>query len=207
MQLSRLLPLAILALHALPSGATVVVVPTLDEMAVASEVIAEVRVGEARVVEEAKGRLVTYTALEVIDGWKGLKSGDVVEVVQIGGTLHGKSSWIVGAHRFTKGERMVFFGVRSVVRNAVVPYGIGFGLFRVEQDLTGSKLVEIVGDVVALEKGPDGKPVTSAPSTRRYDSLASFKETVTRLDRLEELPKMPTRQKLLPKRSAAPGRP
>lgn len=197
MQLSRLLPLAVLAFFALPSGATVVVVPTLEEMAVASEVIAEVLVGDARVVEEAPGRIVTYTAFEVVDGWKGAKAGDRLEVFQVGGDLAGKSSWIVGAHRFVKGQRLVFFGVNSKTRPAVVPFGIGFGLFQVSEDLTGSKVVEVVGDVVALARDKNGKATSEVPVQRRYDTITAFKQMVLRTERLETLPTMPTREKLM----------
>ena len=194
MQLLRLFPVALLT-WALPSAATVVVVPTLEEMAVASEVIAEVTVGEARVFEEAPGRIVTYTALEVTDAWKGCQTGAQLQVWQLGGELSGKSSWIVGAHRFSKGQRLVFFGVHSKTRQAVVPFGIGFGLFAVREDLTGLKVIEIVGDVVAF--APDQG--NQAPPTRRYDSLASFQELVLRSERLQTLPTMPVRGKLLRK--------
>ena len=197
MQLMRLFPLAVLVLYTLPSDATVVVVPTLEEMAVASEVIAEVIVGDARVLQEAPGRVVTYTTFNVVDGWKGTKSGDRLEVFQLGGNLDGKSSWIVGAHRFVKGERLVFFGMRSKTRQAVIPYGIGFGLFAVSEDLTGKKVVEVVGDVVALARDKDGKPVSATPVQRRYDTLAAFKEMILRAERLETLPTMPRREKLL----------
>ena len=204
MQQSLVLPLTVFALFALPSSATVVVVPTLDEMAVASEVIAEVIVGDARVVAETPGRIVTYTTFEVVDGWKGVKSGERLEVFQLGGDLDGKSSWIVGAHRFSKGQRLVFFGVRSKTRPAVVPFGIGFGLFQVTEDLTGHKVIEVVGDVVALAKDRQGKPRSEAPVQRRYDTLAAFKQMVLRSERLDELPTMPVREKLLRKPVASP---
>jgi hypothetical protein len=186
-----------------PTLATVVVVPTLEEMAVASDVIAEVIVGDARVVRESPGRVVTYTTLEVVDAWKGAKAKDLLEVFQLGGNLFGKSSWIVGAHRFQKGERLVFFGVRSQTRAAVVPFGIGFGLFQVKEDLTGAKVVEIVGDVAAVAPPAAPHPAhgtplpVTAPVQRRYDTLAAFKQMVLRAERLEQLPTMPVRHQLL----------
>lgn len=193
---------------ATPAAATVVVVPPLEEMVVACDVVGEVVVGDARVVREG-GRVVTITSLEVKDGWKGPKTGDKLELWQLGGDLDGRSSWIVGQRRFHKGERLVFFGVTHKTRPSfVIPYGIGFGVFKIDEQLTGEKVIEDIGDVVTLEKvpGADGKVQTSnAPATRRYDTLAAFKELVLRASAGEELPKMNmNKAKLLPKQPMKP---
>jgi hypothetical protein len=204
-----LLSVAVVA-FAPSARATVVVVPPLDEMAVVSEVIADVVIGEKRVVKEG-GRVVTFTTLEVKDGWKGVKTGDVVELFQLGGDLDGKSSWIVGAQRFKEGERFVLFGMHfrrgETDRPTVIPYGIGFGVFKVDEQLTGEKVTEVVGDVVMLEKDPGGNVQTSnAPATRRYDTLAAFKNTVMKAVAGESLPKMNmNRSKLIPKQPAKPA--
>lgn len=207
--ISSLFTLAVAA----SARATVVVVPPLEEMAVASDVIAEVVVGDARVVK-AGGRVVTFTTLEVKDGWKGVKTGDTVELFQLGGDLDGKSSWIVGAQRFKKGDRHVFFGMHfrrgeGGPTPMVIPYGIGFGVFKIDEQLTGDKVTEVVGDVVTLEKNAAGDAQTSnAPATRRYDTLASFKGFVLRALEGKELPKMNMNKlKLLPRQPAAPQAP
>jgi hypothetical protein len=190
--------------------ATVVVVPPIEEMAVASDVIAEVVVGEARVEKEG-GKIVTFTTLEVKDAWKGLKGKDTVELFQLGGDYEGRSSWIVGAQRFKKGERFVFFGMKhkrpgdaADAPFKVIPYGIGFGVFKVEPQLTGEKVTEVVGDVVMLERDASGTAQTSnAPATRRYDTLAAFKAMVLKAVAGESLPKMNmNRTKILPKHPA-----
>lgn len=190
-----------------PAGATVVIIPTLEEMTLGADVVARVVVGEQRVVRDG-GRLLTFTALEVKDGIKGAKAADRLEVFQVGGELDGKSSWIVGAHRFRKGEELFFFGVRHPSARAkdgapmVVPWGIGVGLFSVVDDLTGPKVVELIGDVAAVEPGPDGKPRAVTPQARRYDSPAAFRETLRRI--LEagvtgaDLPQLPLKKKLVP---------
>lgn len=206
---------AFVVLAASSAGATVVVVPPLEEMAVASDVIAEVVVGDARVVKDG-GKILTFTTLEVKDGWKGLKSNETVELFQLGGDYEGRSSWIVGAQRFKKGERFVFFGMKHKrpgdVADApfkVIPYGIGFGVFKVEEQLTGEKVSEVVGDVVMLEKNAAGNAQTSnAPATRRYDTLAAFKAMVLKAVAGESLPKMNmNRTKLIPKHPAKAGAP
>jgi hypothetical protein len=202
MQLRALVLAAVTVGLAVPARATVVVVPPLEEMAVASDIIAEVVVGDARVMKEG-GRVVTYTALEVKDGWKGVKTGDQVELFQLGGDLDGRSSWIVGAQRFKKGERFVFFGMRSKTRAAVIPFGIGFGVFKIDEQLTGEKVIEVVGDVVTLDKSAApgaGAVASNAPATRRYDTLPAFKALVEKALAGEELPQMNlNKTKILPK--------
>lgn len=213
-----LLAAVAVAAFAAPAAATVVVIPTIEEMTLGADVVAHVVVGEQRVVEE-KGRIITYTALEVKDGLKGAKGNERLEVFQVGGALDGKSSWIVGAHRFQKGEELFFFGVKhpSAVGQGgvpvVVPWGIGVGLFGVVDDLTGPKVVELIGDVAAVEIGTDGKPRPVAPQVRRYDSPAAFKEALRRI--LEagidgaDLPQLPMKKKLMPTLSkpASPMKP
>lgn len=187
-------PAALLAaalLPAAPAGATVVVVPSLEEMAVAAEVIAHVRAGAPHVEQDDKGRFVTLTPLSVIEGVKGAKAGDQLEVFQLGGGLEGKGGWIVGAHRFVEGEELVFVGVRHKRGpGSVIPYGIGFGLFQVKRDDFGVSVVEVVGDVVALERSPDGKTRQVAPQTRRYDSLPGFLTLLRRAATAEEAPRL-----------------
>ncbi|OGQ11033.1 MAG: hypothetical protein A2138_04425 [Deltaproteobacteria bacterium RBG_16_71_12] len=183
--------LAAALLPALPAGATVVVVPSLEEMAVAAEVIAHVKAGAPRVERDDKGRVVTLTPLSVVEGVKGAKAGDILEVFQLGGSLDGKGSWIVGAHRFVAGEELVFVGVRHTRGpGSVIPFGVGFGLFQVTRDDFGVSVVEVVGDVVALERSPDGKTREVAPQVRRFDSLPGFLALLRRAAAAEEAPRL-----------------
>ncbi len=169
--------------------ATVVVMPTLEEMAVAAEIIAHVKVGAPRTERDGKGRIITITPLEVIEGVKGAKAGDALEVFQVGGSLEGRSSWIAGAHHFVEGEELVFVGVRHTRGpGSVIPYGIGFGLFTVTRDDFGVRVVEAVGDVVAMERGKDGKMRQVTPTARSYDSLSAFLTLLRRAAAAEEAP-------------------
>jgi hypothetical protein len=170
MRSSHVLLLAAFLFASAGANATVVAVPSLDEMAVASSVIAEVVVGEAQVTN-AKGRIVTLTKLHVVRAVKGAQAGDDLQVYQLGGTLDGKDAWISGAHRFVAGEHLVIFAMPSLHKgelgnNTVVPYGIGFGVFQIVEDLTGPKVIELIGDVVTS----DG----SVPVVRKYDSVDAF---------------------------------
>ena len=191
----RASPLVLLAsaaaLLAARADATVVVVPTLEEMAAQSQVIAHVKVGAPRVELDAKGRVITLTPLQVVEGVKGAKAGDALEVFQVGGMKDGKGTWIAGAHRFQEGQELVFLGMKHQRGpGSVIPFGIGFGLFGVERDDFGVKVAEIVGDVVTLERGPDGRSRQGHPQVRSYDSLPGFLELLRRASAAEEAPKL-----------------
>ncbi len=193
-------PLLVAAVWAGGAHATVVVVPSLEEMAVASDVIAEVEVGTGVAHKEA-GRIVTLTPVTIKNAIKGQwKTGERLVIYQLGGTYDGKTAWIAGAHHFDKGEHLVIFAVNSLHQkrygeNVVVPYGIGFGLFKVVDSLTGPQVEEDVGDVVTTEMKP--------PEVRRYDSLASFENTVRAAIVMKDLPQPPHKKVLAPR---LPGR-
>lgn len=179
------------ALAAAPAAATVVVVPSLEEMAVQSDVIAHVKVGAPRVEIDAKGRAITLTPLTVVEGVKGAKAGDPLEVFQVGGAKDGRVSWIAGAHRFQEGQELIFLGMKHTRGpGSVIAFGIGYGLFAVQRDDFGVKVVEVVGDVVTLERGPDGKTRQGVPQVRSYDSLPGFLELLRRASTAEEAPRL-----------------
>lgn len=168
-------------LGARAAHATVVAASTIEQMSAGSDIVARIRVQDQRVVKDG-GRIVTYTAVEVLDGIKGVATGASLEIFQVGGSLNGRSAWIVGAHRFTKGEDLVFFGVRHPRGiNLYVPWGIGVGLFEVKEDVSGTAVVELIGDVALVERGADGatRPVT--PSPRRFDSYVSFRAALVEM--------------------------
>ena len=195
---------AVASLAGAPAArATVVVVPTLEEMAVASDVIADARVLDQLVKKDELGRILTLTRVTVVDGLKGAKTGDTLEIFQLGGNLDGKNAWIVGAQHFQKGERFVIFAARhpSGGPASIVPYGIGFGVFDVVTDngpVKNPRVQEVVGDVVSLSKSDDGAVHEKSPDVRTFDSLPAFKETIQRALTLQELPKLPMKQKLAP---------
>lgn len=151
------------ALVAGQAAATVVRIPPLEEMTHGSDVVVHARVVDQLVARE-DGRVVTRTTLEVIEGVKGQKAGDLVVVFQVGGTLDGATSWITGAHRFQLHDEVVLFGVRKTQGAAtgeIVSYGIGVGVFEVVRDAAGAKAVERIGDVVVATK--DGRFEAPAP--------------------------------------------
>jgi hypothetical protein len=163
-------------LSASPAHATVVVVPTLEEMTLRCDVVVHAVVREVESSEEPSGRLITLTTLEVLDGVSGAKAGDVLTVFQVGGAANGRVAWVAGAHHFVVGEELVFFGVQPpALKGRVVPYGIGFGLFRIVDGVDGRHVEEISGDVAQLVKTPDGNSHMAPVTPRRFDALDGFK--------------------------------
>lgn len=173
------------ALCALPSLATVVVLHSLEEMSQRSEVIVHARVAEQRVLRQADVGIVTLTDIEVLDGIKGAKDGDVLTIYQVGGSLDGDNAWISGAHRHRVGDEMVFFAVRHGER--IVSYGVGLGRFVVERDgtvpNTPPSVREDLGGVAVMQKGEDGRLRFTSPEPRTEASLDAFKERVRRAAR------------------------
>ncbi|MDP2341680.1 MAG: hypothetical protein Q8O67_12045 [Deltaproteobacteria bacterium] len=161
------------ALGALPASATVVLVPTLEEMTHRSDVIVHAVVRDQQVFEKRKGKIVTRTILEVVDGLSGAKAGELVTVEQIGGSLDGRQMWIAGAHRFKVGDEVVFFG--SKINDYFVAYGIGFGIFDVKDDVDGKHAVERGGDVVQLVRNAEGRTESKPVTPRHFSSLDAFK--------------------------------
>lgn len=187
-------------LHPGDARATVVVQSTLEQMTAGADVVARVVVTGQRVVQEA-GRIVTYTTLDIRDGIKGARTGSTLEVMQVGGTIEGRSSWIVGAHHFVHGEDLVFFGVRHPRgTNLFVPWGVGVGLFAVREDIAGTEVVELIGDVALVERDVNGKPRTVVAEPRRFASYPAFRATLSGLLEGRTLPEPALRTKLSPVR-------
>lgn len=175
--------------YAADAGATVVVRHGLEEMTSKSDVIVHARVADQKVTRE-DGRIVTLTEVEVIDGLKGAKPGEVLTIYQVGGSLDGMRQWIEGAHVYEHGEELVLFAMRHGER--VVSYGVGVGKFRVVYDGAFRRIVEDIEGVVELKRLPTGEVRMEAPAPREYASLEGFKGEVRGYVARPALPARPT---------------
>jgi hypothetical protein len=199
------LAVAALLLCAVQAQATVVVLHSIEEMSRRSEVVVQARVTATRVTKE-KGRIITLTELEVVDAFKGAKTGDKLTVFQVGGTLDGFTSQVVGAHEYAVGEELVWFGVR--LGDRVVSYGVGVGKFRIVLDGSLSRVVEDIGDVAVLNRdAATGATSMTSPSPRTADSLAAFKQQVRDALALGDLPRSRSLdpKKIDPNKKVAPA--
>ncbi|MFZ9889319.1 MAG: hypothetical protein ACO3JL_17640 [Myxococcota bacterium] len=166
------------AISVAPAHATVVLRASLEEMSARSDVIVHGRVAEQTVVREPEVGLVTLTEVEVLDGLKGAKTGDVLTIYQVGGSLNGEHSWISGAHRHRLGDEMVFFAMRHKER--VVGYGIGLGKYVVDREGRVPGVREDLSDVLRLTKGENGELRADIAEPDQHPSLDAFKEYVRR---------------------------
>jgi hypothetical protein len=196
--------LAVGSLGAAPAAATVVVVHSLEEMTHRSDVVAHVVVRDVVVEAETPGRLITLTTVEVIDGVAGAKDGELLTVFQVGGEKDGRVAWIAGAHRFVVGEELVMFAARPpALQGRIVPWGIGFSLFRIVDDVDGRHVEEIGGDVLQLQKTADGGSRMAPVEPRRFTDLDAFKGMLRKV-RAGTHAALPTLRKVgVPRRPAA----
>jgi hypothetical protein len=200
---------ALAASLALPAAATVVVIPSMGELTRRSDVVVQAVVRGSETIKDDNGRTITVTSLEVLDGIRGRKAGDIVEVHQLGGILDGRQSWIAGAHKFVINEEIVFFGVKLPKDpGVVVPYGIGFGIFRILDDVDGRHVHEIGGgDVSQLVRLPDGKTRMAPVSPRRFESLDAFKAMLRQSLEGRDVPALPVMQRQQRQAPALPTAP
>jgi|GEM_PF-829380 len=159
------------ALTAAPAAdATVVVLHPLDEMMHRADVVIHARV-VGQDVKREEGRIITLTQIEVLDGIKGAKQGDVETVYQVGGSLDGENMHIAGAHDYAAGEEMVFFAMRH--RDRLVSYGVGVGKFSVDRD--AQTIVEDLGDVLVMSPTETGLQPDLNLQPRSMNSIVEFK--------------------------------
>ncbi len=139
--------------------ATIVRIDALPRMSHNADIIAHVLVGDKEIRKEPNGRAVELSRLEVVDGLKGAKSGDILTVFQVAG--------VIGQSHFRFGEELVLFGMKH--RDMVVGYGVGLGKFRVLREGNKIAVVEDLQNVIALG---------SNLKARSYPSLSLFKSTI-----------------------------
>ncbi len=204
----RLALVGVVACAAGPADATVVVVPTLEEMTWRSDVIVHAVVVDQQVLEQKKGRVVTRTVLEVEDAVAGAFQKDLVIVEQLGGELGARRSWISGAHKFKVGDEVLLFGQRItniVGESVVVPYGIGFGIFDIVEDVDGKHAVERGGDVAQLVRDDQGGSSMKPVTPRHFTSVEVFKDQLRAILEGRQTLVPPSMKILRPKLPARPG--
>jgi hypothetical protein len=179
-----LIALGGVTLGALPASATVVVLHSIEKMTQNADVIVHARVGDSRVTRE-QGRTVTLTEIEVLDGYKGAKPGDVLTIYQVGGVWEGQRTEVIGAYAWTAGEEIVLFAVNHT-GGRIVTYGVGVGRYHVERDGVGVEVVPSYGDVAVMRQaqggansmGPPPTPVARPLSALKADVMTAMQHTV-----------------------------
>ena len=166
-----------------PAAATVVEVPPLDQLTARSGVVVH-GVVRAHDTVELNGHTFTRSVLEVAEGIKGAGAGERLQIFQLGVRSGPHTAWVAGAKLFEVTDEVVFFGSRwpKGGPSAVIPYGVGFGVFDVPRDGAGAHVLEDVGEVAELRGGKPARPVA-----RAAPALAAFLETVRAYARVDRV--------------------
>ena len=155
--------------------ATIVRIDAIDQMTHNSEIIAHVVVGEQTQKTGEDGRTIEFTSVEILEGLKGVKTGEVATIYQLGDAGLSDGVRIAGQSKFRLGEELVLFGMKY--DDMIVPYAVGLGKFRVLRNTSTTKIVEEIKDLVAVTMS-ENKIVLQAPTPRMYPTLDQFKSTI-----------------------------
>lgn len=155
--------------------ATIVRINDLDHMVENSDIIAHVVVGDKSEKVDKDGRPIELSTLEVLEGLKGVKTGQLITLYQLGGSGQQGAFHIAGQSSFRLGEEIVLFGMKY--KDMFVTYGVGLGKFRVVRDGEKTKVVEDIADLMAIKR-ENGKTEIGAPIPRKYPSVEDFKAAI-----------------------------
>lgn len=134
--------------------AIIVKLTDLNTMAKRSDIVVHGYVGDQSVVNDDMGRLITLTDIEVIDGFYGAKTGEIITMYQVGGSKNGVIMPMLGGQRYQLGQEVVVFGLK--LDNTYVSYGAGQGKLDVIRSGTHEMVVEDLGDVSAMTRDGNG---------------------------------------------------
>ena len=178
----------ILLFCSLQAAATSVLPVSLQRMAKTAEIIFHgTAIGNEVRLDQASGRVATYTSFKVIEVIKG-NPGEIHTIKQIGGQLPGSNvrQVIHGVPRFAVGEEYVIFLPKPSSLGFASPIGLSQGKFDIRK-LNGQAVVTNRRQLATLEKSTPQPVLPNAPSAIAADPapdqpavmpLADFMQTV-----------------------------
>jgi len=155
----------ILLFCSLQAAATSVLPVSLQRMAATAEMIFHgTAIGNEVRLDQASGRVATYTSFKVIEVIKG-NPGEIHTIKQIGGQLPGSNvrQVIHGVPRFAVGEEYVIFLPKASSLGFASPIGLSQGKFDIRK-LNGQAVVNNRRQLTALEKTTSQHVLPNAPS-------------------------------------------
>ncbi len=155
----------ILLCCSLQAAATSVLPVSLQRMAQTAEMIFHgTAIGNEVRLDQASGRVATYTSFKVIEVIKG-NPGVTHTIKQIGGQLPGSNvrQVIHGVPRFDVGEEYVVFLPKASSLGFASPIGLSQGKFDIRK-LNGQAVVNIRSQLAALTKPSSQQVLPNAPS-------------------------------------------
>lgn len=163
-------------LGALGSQASIVSIDDVPTMAKQSDVVFHGVAKQQSSERGPDGRVITLTQFEVLDGLKGTKTGRIITLYQVGGSLPGVSYYVSGAQHYHVGEEVVLFGLS--LDDMVVSYGVGVGKFDVLREKKRISIKEDLHDLLQLIRKADGEFELIPAKPRVFPSLDGFKKTI-----------------------------
>jgi len=155
----------ILLFCSLQAAATSVLPVSLQRMAQTAEMIFHgTAIGNEVRLDQASGRVATYTSFKVIEVIKG-NPGEIHTIKQIGGQLPGSNvrQVIHGVPRFAVGEEYVIFLPKASSLGFASPIGLSQGKFDIRK-LNGQAVVTNRGRLAAPEKSTPQQVLPNVPS-------------------------------------------
>lgn len=155
----------ILLFCSLQAAATSVLPVSLQRMAKTAEIIFHgTAIGNEVRLDQASGRVATYTSFRVIEVIKG-NPGEIHTIKQIGGQLPGSNvrQVIHGVPRFAVGEEYVIFLPKASSLGFASPIGLSQGKFDI-QKLNGQAVVTNKRQLAAPEKTTSQQVLPNAPT-------------------------------------------
>jgi hypothetical protein len=156
------------------AAATSVLPVSLQRMATAAELIFHGRaISNEVMLDEASGRVATFTTFEIIELVKG-EAGPTHTIKQIGGQLPGSNirQVIHGVPRFTVGEEYVVFLPKASSLGFSSPVGLAQGKFSILK-LNGESVVSSRHAVAATLNTPDQSGLVNTPAALDADRTGS----------------------------------
>jgi len=136
MNLRKTLCLAALILMVItPAMATIVRALSVEQMTATADVIAEGHItAQSSAWNAEKTRIYTVTTLTVTVAHKGtVKTGESIQIRQIGGTVDGLTQSIAGNAKLTQGEEVLLFLDQDQARGLHYVVGMAQGKFSIDR--------------------------------------------------------------------------
>jgi len=162
----------ILLFCSLQAAATSVLPVSLQRMAKTAEIIFHgTAIGNEVRLDQASGRVATYTSFRVIQVIKG-NPGEIHTIKQIGGQLPGSNvrQVIHGVPRFAVGEEYVIFLPKPSSLGFASPIGLSQGKFDIRK-LNGETMVSSGRAPAAMTEAAPQQALTNVPSAIEASQL------------------------------------
>jgi hypothetical protein len=176
----------ILLFCSLHAAATSVLPVSLQRMAKTAETIFHgTAIGNEVRLDQASGRVATYTSFKVIEVIKG-NPGEIHTIKQIGGQLPGSNvrQVIHGVPRFAVGEEYVIFLPKASSLGFASPIGLSQGKFDIRKR-NGQAVVTNRRQLAALEKSTSQHALPNVPSAITADPMPDQPATMHLADFLQ----------------------